>query len=78
MLIFLYLPVFKIQERQTFLWTTIGYLDQEHEALITGYVLLGASLFWIIFGGLAEAYFFSLYNGKFHPFANILLTPEGK
>ena len=74
---FLYFPVFKIQERQTFLWTTIGYLDQEHEALITGYVLFGASLIWIICGGLAEAYFFSLYNGKFHPFANILLTPEG-
>ena len=77
MLIFLYLPVFKIQERQNFLWTTIGYLDKEYEALITRYVLLGASLFCIIFGGLTEAYFFSLYNAKFHPFANILLTPEG-
>ena len=72
-----YISVYKIQERNTFLWTTIGYLDKEYEALITGYVLLGLSVFWIIVGGIAEAFFFSLYNGKFHPFANILLDPEG-
>lgn len=70
--------VYKIQERNTFLWNTIGYLDKEYEALITGYVLLGVSTFWIIFGGTAEAYFFSLYNGKYHPFADILIDSVGK
>ena len=65
-----------MKERHDFLWITIGYLDEEQVALDTGYFLLIFSTSWIIFAGIAEIFFFSLYNGKFHPFANILQDPK--
>lgn len=61
-----------MKERHDLLWNTIGYLDEEQVALNTGYYLLIFSTSWIIFAGIAEIVFFSLYNGKFHPFAKIL------
>ena len=71
-----------MQERHDILSRTIGYLDKEQEALDTGYLLLICSFSIMIVGSLLQVLFFWLYNGKFHPFANILLDedevlPEG-
>ena len=46
------------------------------EALNRGYILFSGSLALIIFGSLLEAWFFWLYNGSWHPFANILKDPS--
>ena len=61
-----------MQERHDILARTIGYLDEEQEALATGYLLLYASFSMIIVGTLLEILFFWMYNGSCHPFANIL------
>ena len=71
-----------MQERHDILSGTIGYLDKEQEALDTGYLLLICSFSVMIVGSLMQVPFFWLYNGKCHPFANILLDedeiiPEG-
>ena len=71
-----------MQERHDILSRTIGYLDKEQEALDTGYLLLICSFSIMIVGSLLQVLFFRLYNGKCHPFANILLDedevlPEG-
>ena len=61
-----------MQERHTILAETIGYLKKEQEALDRGYlILIGSSLF-IVIGTILQVVFFWLYNGKCHPFANIL------
>ena len=68
-----------MQERHDVLSRTIGYLDEEQEALDKGYLLLIGSTVAIIVGSLFQVLFFYLYNGPFHPFANILLyETEGK
>ena len=61
-----------MQERHDVLARTIGYLDEEQEALETGYLLLYASFSLIFVGTLLEILFFWMYNGSCHPFANIL------
>ena len=71
--------MFKIQERHDILSRTIGYLDEEQEALDRGYILLISSTSIIIVGSLLQILFFYLYNGPLHPFANILVDEtEGK
>ena len=65
--------MFKIQERHDILSRTIGYLDEEQEALDRGYILLISSTSIIIVGSLLQILFFYLYNGPLHPFANILV-----
>ena len=65
--------VYKMQERHDILSRTIGYLDEEQEALDRGYLLLIGSTVTIVVGSLLQILFFYLYNGKFHPFSNILL-----
>ena len=68
-----------MQERHDILSRTIGYLDKEQEAMDTGNMLLISSTVTIIVGSLLQIIFFYLYNGKFHPFANILVDEtEGK
>ena len=64
-----------MKERHDLLARTIGYLDMEQEALDNGYTILFSSLVFLIFGTLLELKFFHLYNGTFHPFANILKNP---
>ena len=61
-----------MQERHDILARTIGYLDEEKEALDTGYLLLFGSFTMIFIGTLLEILFFWMYNGSYHPFANIL------
>ena len=61
-----------MQERHNILARTIGYRDEEQEALDTGYLLLYASFSLIFVGTLLEILFFWMYNGSCHPFANIL------
>ena len=61
-----------MKERHDLLARTIGYLDMEQEALDTGYMILFSALAFLIVGTLLELKFFQLYNGSFHPFANIL------
>ena len=68
-----------MQERHDILARTIGYLDEEQEALDTGYQLLIGSTVTMVVGSLFQILFFYLYNGRFHPFANILIDEtEGK
>ena len=68
-----------MQERHDILSRTIGYLDEEQEALDRGYLLLICSTVTIVVGSLLQILFFYLYNGPFHPFANILVDEtEGK
>ena len=72
-----------MQERHDILSRTIGYLDKEQEALDMGYLLLICLFSVMIVGSLLQILFFWLYNGKCHPFANILLDedkvlPEGR
>ena len=68
-----------MQERHDILSKTIGYLDEEQEALDKGYLLLIGSAATIIVGSLLQILFFYLYNGPFHPFVNILVDEtEGK
>ena len=68
-----------MQERHDILSRTIGYLDEEQEALDKGYLLIICSNVTMVIGTLLQILFFYLYNGPFHPFANILVDEtEGK
>ena len=68
-----------MQERHDVLSRTIGYLDEEQEALDRGYLLLVGSTATMVVGSLLQIFFFYLYNGPYHPFANILVDEtEGK
>ena len=62
-----------MQERHDVLRRTIGFLDEEQEALDTGYLLCICSTVTVFGGNLLEMLFFYLYNGAYHPFANILI-----
>ena len=62
-----------MQERHDILSRTIGYLDEEQDALDKGYFLLICSSVTMVVGTLLQILFFYLYNGPFHPFANILV-----
>ena len=61
-----------MKERHETLAKTIGYLNEEQEALEKGYWLLFGSSIMLLVGTLMEILFFWLYNGMCHPFANIL------
>ena len=65
--------VYKMQERHDILQRTIGYLDEEQEALDKGYMLLICSTVTMAVVNLLQTVFFFLYNSKLHPFANILV-----
>ena len=65
--------VYKMQERHDILTRTIGYLDEEQEALDRGYLLIICSNVTMVVGALLQILFFFLYNGPLHPFANILV-----
>ena len=62
-----------MQERHEVLSRTIGYLDEEQEALDRGYMLLICSTVTMAVVSLLQTVFFFLYNSKLHPFANILV-----
>ena len=62
-----------MQERHDILSRTIGYLDEEQEALDRGYLLLIGSTVTMIVGSVLQVLFYYLYIGPFHPFANILI-----
>ena len=64
-----------MQERHNLLAISIGYLDMEQKALANGYWILFSALAFLIVGTFLELKFFQLYNGTFHPFANILKDP---
>ena len=64
-----------MKERHNILSHTIGYFSEEQQAMDTGCYLLIGSFTMVIVGSLLEAWFFWLYNGSFHPFANILKDP---
>ena len=68
-----------MQERHDILSKTIGYLDEEQEALDKGYLLLICSTVANVVGSLLQISFFYLYNAPLHPYANILNDDtEGK
>ena len=61
-----------MQERHDILARTIGYRDEEQEALDNGYWYFYTAFLIVFFGTLLQIPFFWLYNGLCHPFANIL------
>ena len=63
-----------ITERHNNLWNSIGILDEEEEAFVKVWGLLIGSFAYLVFAAILQMVFFSLYNGKYHPFANILIT----
>ena len=67
------ISVYKMQEWHDVLSRTIGYLDEEQEALDRGYMLLICSTVTMAVVSLLQTVFFFLYNSKLHPFANILV-----
>ena len=67
----------KIQERHSFLHDTIGYLPEENEAFESVNFLLFGSFGYIIGSSILEMILFYLYNSKFHPFKNILVSDDG-
>ena len=72
------ISVLKMQERHNLLDKTIGYLDEEKEALDLGHVLLIMSITIMIISFGFEILFFCLYNGPCHPFTNILKDASDK
>ena len=64
--------VFKMEERHELLRHTIGYLQEEQDALDRGRFLRNLSLVYIVVGSGFETLFFFFYNNWFHPFAKIL------
>ena len=58
--------------RHDFLWNSIGYLEKEAESIDVIRKLLQGSVIYLIFGTILQGFFFHLYNGKFHPFKEIL------
>ena len=64
--------VSQMKERHDILARTIGYLNEEMEALEKGYWLLYGSIILLSVGTFMEILFFWLYNDLCHPFANIL------
>ena len=68
--------VYRMQERHDILSRTIGYLDEEQEAMDKGIMLLICSTVTMVVGSLLQILFFYLYNGPFHPFANILIDED--
>ena len=65
-----------MQERHDILWNSIGYLQEEQDALDTGIMIRNISLSAVIIGSLMETGFFYLYNGMYHPLASILKVPK--
>ena len=51
--------VYKMQERHNVLERTIGYLDEEQEALDRGYFLLIGSAITVIVGSLLQIFSFT-------------------
>ena len=65
-----------MEERHNVLERSIGYLDMEQEALDIGVWIRNWSVVFILFGTVLEIGCFYVYNGVFHPFANILQDPS--
>ena len=72
----LHVSAFKMQERHDILEKTIGYLELEENALLKCYCLITSSVILVFVGAILQMFFFWLYNGKYHPFANILKGNE--
>ena len=64
--------VFEMEERHELLRHTIGFLQEEQDALDMGKLLTYLSLVYIVVGSGFETLFFFFYNNWFHPFARIL------
>ena len=69
---------FTLQQRQTFLYNTIGYFEEERLSFVYSIILLSTSLGFMVLGNAFAWLFFNFYNEKFHPFQQILDTSNGK
>ena len=69
--------VFMLDQRQTFLYNTIGYFEEERLSYVYGIILLSGSLVFMVLSNALAWLFFNLYNEKFHPFQQILDTSNG-
>ena len=70
--------VFTLDQRQTFLFNTIGYFEEERLSHVYAIILLSTSLGFMVFANALAWLFFNFYNEKFHPFQQILDTSNGK
>ena len=66
-----------MEERHEILEKSIGCLAMEIEALEKGRIIRDWALIYLVVGSILELIFFKLYNGCFHPFANILKDQYG-
>ena len=69
---------FTLQQRQTFLYNTIGYFEEERLSYVYTIILLSTSLGFMVLGNALAWIFFNFYNEKFHPLNEILDTSNGK
>ena len=72
------ISAFTLQQRQTFLYNTIGYFEEERLSYVYTIILLSTSLGFMVLGNALAWLFFNFYNEKFHPFQQILDTSNGK
>ena len=72
------ISAFTLQQRQTFLYKTIGYFEEERLSYVYTIILLSTSLGFMVLGNALAWLFFNFYNEKFHPFQQILDTSNGK
>ena len=72
------ISAFTLQQRQTFLYNTIGYFEEERLSYVYTIILLSTSIGFIVLGNTLAWMFFNFYNEKFHPFQQILDTSNGK
>ena len=69
----LLISAIKISERHNILSNSIGYLPEEQKAHEDVWIITSISLVCIILSSITEAMLFILYNGRFHPFKNIIV-----
>ena len=64
----------EISDRQRFLDATIGSFEEEDLANRHAWFILALSYLYLLLCFLLQVFFFILYNEKFHPFKDILVT----
>ena len=64
----------EISDRQQFLDATIGSFIDENLAFKKAWFVLALSYLYLVICFLLQVFFFDLYNEKFHPFKDILIT----
>ena len=70
------MAVYNLNARHALLYSTIGYLSNEQKSLENARFLLLTSFLYILIGTAIEIVFFTLYNGRYHPFGKIIMSDD--